>query len=314
MITSRDGQIANGRPNLCRAMRAGGPIADKQMLSVDSCGFTLIELLVVIAIIALLMAVLLPSLQRARNQARSVVCRANLRQWGQVLGLYVDDYEGRLPCSNYPTFWLLTGRYLSRANPTEPAQYHPIRTEGIACCPMAGRPSKALDLSEAKSTLSGVTWVIQWKSGGTYRAWEIVEPEPVFRCSFGMNGLLFGPEFEGIPLSWASMTRKYRAIYSVKGRGTVPVLFDARDHSASLPDEKTPPSRDPDGIGRHPSMNRHYGTINGLFLDWSVASIGLKQLWTLKWRLDFNTQGPWTKAGGAQAEDWPQWMRGLKDY
>lgn len=314
MMPSRDGEIGNGAANLRRGTRAGGPIGARQLPSGGSHGFTLIELLVVIAIIALLMAVLLPSLQRVRSHARSVVCRANLRQWGQVLGLYVDDYQGRLPRPRYAVFWLLTGRYLSPANPTKPGQYHPIRAEGIARCPMAVRPSKTLDFSQVSNTVSGVTWVIQWKVGGTYRAWEMVQPEPVFRCSFGMNDLLFGPEFEGIPLSWASIWRGYTDVSSVKGPGDVPVLFDARDYLASLFDEKTPPSRDPDGVGRHPSMNRHYGTINGLFLDWSVASIGLKQLWTLKWRLDFNTKGPWTKAGGVQAEDWPQWMRRLKDY
>jgi prepilin-type N-terminal cleavage/methylation domain-containing protein/prepilin-type processing-associated H-X9-DG protein len=313
MMPSRDGEIGSGAANLRQGTRIGGPIGARQLPCADSRGFTLIELLVVIAIIALLVAVLLPSLQRARNHARSVVCRANLRQWGQVLGLYVDDYEGRLPRWGYSAFWLLTGRYLSQRNPTEAARYQPIRTEGIARCPMAVRRSKALGFSQAKSTVSGVTWVVQWKPGGTDRAWEMVQPEPVFRCSFGMNGLLFDPEFEGIPPSSDSILRKYTDVCSVKGRGAVPVLFDARDYLASLYEE-IPPSRDPDGVGRHPSMNRHQGTINGLFLDWSVASIGLKQLWTLKWRLDFNTKGPWTKAGGVQAEDWPQWMRSLKDY
>ena len=45
-------------------------------------GFTLIELLVVIAIIALLMSILMPALQRVKQQARTVVCLGKLKQWG----------------------------------------------------------------------------------------------------------------------------------------------------------------------------------------------------------------------------------------
>jgi len=63
-----------------------------------------------------------------------------------------------------------------------------------------------------------------------------------------------------------------------------------------------------------PCINRHDGGINAAFLDGSVRKVGLKELWTLKWKRQFNTAGPWTKAGGVQPEDWPQWMRGFKDY
>ena len=61
------------------------------------CGFTLIELLVVIAIIALLMAILLPSLSRARKQAKATRCQSNLKQIGLAMHAYATDYDYLLP-------------------------------------------------------------------------------------------------------------------------------------------------------------------------------------------------------------------------
>ena len=63
-------------------------------------GFTLIELLVVISIIAVLLAILIPSLSKAREKVKDTSCKSNLKNIGLVLAMYLDAYDRKLPAAN----------------------------------------------------------------------------------------------------------------------------------------------------------------------------------------------------------------------
>ena len=281
-------------------------------------GFTLIELLVVIAIIALLIAILLPALQRVRNQARAVVCRANLRQWGTAIALYIEDHQGHLPRSfdvGY-SIWFLAGSVAGSDDPNVPESLHSLETEGIARCPMAARRG----MSRFTYSVSGQVRAEGWM-GSTFEAWEMTSPGPPFRSSYGLNDWLFHVHHRfdnSTPLRYRNRL-PYTEIFSIRNMARVPVLLDSMGPSGR-PDDFFPPLIRPprfpgQGGGMVPfCINRHNEHVNGLFLDWSARKVGLKELWTLKWYKEFNTANEWTRAGGVQPEDWPDWMRRFKDY
>jgi prepilin-type N-terminal cleavage/methylation domain-containing protein/prepilin-type processing-associated H-X9-DG protein len=288
------------------------------------CGrkaFTLIELLVVIAIVALLMAVLMPALQRVRRQARAVACQGNLRQWGILYATYTADNHGYLPRREDFVFdWVPP--YLRSGSGTQVAplfkgyEQRPVTRKGIFCCPMATKLAY-MNLEEGNA------------AGGTFLAWSVwiggSDPQsPHLTGSYGPNLQASSWWADRSDPRVAESIRFYWMTSLVKNAAAVPVLLDSMWAPVHQYCDKSPPPQYdavptrvltyPDTACHSVCINRHNGGVNSLFMDWSVRKVGLKELWTLKWDPQYDTQGPWTKAGGVTPDQWPKWMQRFKDY
>ena len=262
-------------------------------------GFTLIELLVVIAIIALLLAILMPALQRVRKQAGAAECQANLHEWAIVFVMYTDDNNGKL-MDGYGGG--IEGTWVGglRDYYNEPK---------IRVCPTATKP-----MSEGARGTFAAWGVFGTGLSGDHPTWSGPKVEGDYG-SYGMNELAYDT-----PKGAARSEQRWRTV-NVKGASEIPLLFDSCWYDVYPFDTDRPPDFPDDvsktgGAGemKRVCINRHTGYVNGLFMDWSGRKIGLKELWTLNWYRGFNTANAWTKAGGVTPENWPEWMRNFKDF
>ena len=130
-------------------------------MSKNHTRFTLVELLVVIAIIAILAAMLMPALNKARDRAKTTSCQSNLKSFGYAIGLYADMYDGRgLPQGNYNATgghnpWYLYTAFLRTTIAAGVSQAAWAQGKSINGCPSREENGRFVNFAEEKDYANG---------------------------------------------------------------------------------------------------------------------------------------------------------------
>ncbi len=264
-------------------------------------GFTLVELLVVIGIIALLISILLPSLQNARRSAKSVACLSNLRTIGQGMQMYSNDNRGViLPCmvwgrdssnASAPDFWpflLINGRYLPNPNIIDTGTGG-APTNSVFVCPSASMPNTEM-LDGYKRIVSRILMPNSQPTNNGANGAAIVY---MGYSANGPQGLtaantLAAPQ-RYLPMQGQPLTAADNA-HASGGLGTFPIqkstnfsvptrtviLLDARDSNFWSFNDRILGTRHGKNLGGSQKLTT--GTTNILFLDGHVEGVPRRDL------------------------------------
>jgi prepilin-type processing-associated H-X9-DG protein len=141
----------------------------------------------------------------------------------------------------------------------------------------------------SSTTINGVTttYRLTYQTGSAFGAWEITEPLPVFRGSYGCNQWLFC-DFSRASTSSTGLWGI--DFLSLRERDSIPLVFDSADPSTGPTGSNAPSATGRSSTPLLP-VERHDGSVNIVFLDWSVRKIGPEEQWTLKWSSNYGRSG-----------------------